>query len=219
MGLRQVACSGASRTSANTTRNQKISGQPAPLSRIQPPMIGAMAGAMPNSIDTWLIRRCASWHGRDRGSPRGRRSCRHPPTRPAARADASSVRSVDSAQPTEAPTNTTRPPRITLRAPRIGQRAMRQLIRPWNSRYADGRCTATSSTDRRCASCGNAGEDGIDRERPNMARPASSRAMRRVEGATAAVMKRPAGPCAARTAGAGPAATGTAPDGSGIRPS
>ncbi len=54
-------------------------------------------------------------------------------------------------------------------------------------------CTATSSTDRRCASCGNAGKMVSIENGPNMARPASSRAMRRVEGATAAVMKEASG--------------------------
>jgi len=50
----------ATSSSENTTRNQKISGQSPPPSRIQPPMMGAMAGAMPKIIDTWLISRCAS---------------------------------------------------------------------------------------------------------------------------------------------------------------
>ena len=44
---------------ANAARNQKIIGQCA-KAMIQPPMIGAMAGAMPKIIDTVDINRCAA---------------------------------------------------------------------------------------------------------------------------------------------------------------
>ncbi|GAE53860.1 hypothetical protein XPR_0495 [Xanthomonas arboricola pv. pruni MAFF 301420] len=107
-----------SSTSPNATRNQKISGQPAPLSRIQPPMIGAIAGAMPKIIDTWLISRCASapWN-------RSRITARPtimptPADSPCSARNASRVgRSCDSAQPTEPAMNSTSPPRITRLRP------------------------------------------------------------------------------------------------------
>ena len=55
-GMGLVACCdmavAASSSTAKPTRNQKISGQSPPPSSIQPPMIGAMAGAMPKIIDT-----------------------------------------------------------------------------------------------------------------------------------------------------------------------
>ena len=81
-------------------------------------MIGAIAGATPKIIDTWLISRCAS-------SPCSTsRITARPTIRPtpadspcSARNSSSVVRSRDSAQPTEASVNTTSPPRITLRRP------------------------------------------------------------------------------------------------------
>ena len=81
-------------------------------------MIGAMAGAMPKIIDTWLINLCAS-------SPCSTsRITARPTIRPtpalnpcSARNASSVVRSGASAQPTEARVNTASPPRITRRRP------------------------------------------------------------------------------------------------------
>ena len=81
-------------------------------------MIGAIAGAMPKIIDTWLIRRCASSPcstSRITARPTIRPT---PADRPCSARNASNVpRSIDNAQPTDASVNTTSPPRITLRRP------------------------------------------------------------------------------------------------------
>jgi hypothetical protein len=73
---------------------------------------------MPKIIETWLIRRCASWPcntSRITARPTIRPT---PALNPCSARNHSSIGSeVDSAQPTEASTNTTRPARITGRRP------------------------------------------------------------------------------------------------------
>ena len=89
-------------------------------------MIGAIAGAMPNTIDTWLIRRWASlpWStSRITARPTIRPT---PADRPCSARNASRVgRSGASAQPTEARVKMPSPPRIT------GRRPMASDSGPW----------------------------------------------------------------------------------------
>lgn len=106
-----------SNSSENSTRNQKIAGQRS-QPRIQPPRIGARAGAMPKIIDTWLISFCAYWPwntSRITARPTIRPT---PADMPCSARKASSIgRLVDMAQPTEASVNTVSPPRITRLRP------------------------------------------------------------------------------------------------------
>ena len=82
--------------------------------------MGAMAGAMPKIIDTWLISRCASspWRAsRITARPTMKPT---PADRPCRARNSSSVpMSVASAQPTDASRNTNSPPRITRLRPNV----------------------------------------------------------------------------------------------------
>ncbi len=95
-------------------------------------MIGAIAGATPKIIDTWLISRCASapWY-RSRITARPTITPTPAVTPCSARNTSSVVISRDSAQPIEAPMNSTSPPMITRLRPNASDSGpCARLIRP-----------------------------------------------------------------------------------------
>ena len=108
-------------------RNQKTLCQPRCTAN-QPPTMGAMAGATPKKMVTWLIT-CCAWAGGNMSRMTARDTTMPAPAdRPcSARNSTSAPMLSDSAQPAEARVNTARPHSTTGRRPRLSDSA------PWNS--------------------------------------------------------------------------------------
>jgi hypothetical protein len=145
-------------------------------------MIGAIAGAMPKIIDTWLISRCAS-------SPDSTSRITARPTimptpalSPCSARNTSSVgRSVASAQPTDASAKTASPARITRRRPTASDSGpCTTLINAYATRYTLIVCCIATLSAPSCAPiAGNAGNTVSIENGPNIASPPSNRASQR----------------------------------------